>query len=287
MMYNFAIFCKTYSGDFERFQILINSFNKFNVDNIPMYVSAPKSELKIFKNFESNNIKIISDESYGEKYLIKEKINNFSTGYINQEICKLCFFETGFAKNYLCIDSDAEFIRNFYISDFMHDENTPYTVLVMDKDLSVEKYYRDYWKERQKQIIKIYNETGLIDKRYRTCHNMQVFSTKVLKSLKEDFMKQKGYSYADLIKISPFEFSWYNAWFQKCRLVEEYAVEPFFKMFHMRTEYQISRAKGIKKKDLAKSYVGIVMNGNWQTPEKQYKKPNVIHKAIYKILSKI
>ncbi len=238
MMYNFAIFCKTYSGDFERFQILINSFNKFNADNIPMYVSAPKSELKIFKNFESNNIKIISDESYGEKYLIKEKINNFSTGYINQEICKLCFFETGFAKNYLCIDSDAEFIRNFYTSDFMHDENTPYTVLVMDKDLSVEKYYRDYWKERQKQIIKIYNETGLIDKRYRTCHNMQVFSTKVLKSLKEDFMKQKGYSYADLIKISPFEFSWYNAWFQKCRLVEEYAVEPFFKMFHM----QIGRA---------------------------------------------
>lgn len=287
MMYNFAIFCKTYSGDFERFQILINSFNKFNADNIPMYVSAPKSELKIFKNFESNNIKIISDESYGEKYLIKDKINNFSIGYVNQEICKLCFFETGFAKNYLCIDSDAEFIRNFYISDFMHDENTPYTVLVMDKDLSVEKYYRDYWKERQKQIIKIYNETCLDDKRYRTCHNMQVFSTKVLKSLKEDFMKQKGYSYADLITISPFEFSWYNAWFQKCRLVEEYAVEPFFKMFHMRTEYQFSRAKGIKKKDLAKSYVGIVMNGNWQTPEKQYKKPNVIHKAIYKILSKI
>lgn len=135
MTYNFAIFCKTYSGDFERFKNLINSFNRFNADNIPMYASVPESELKMFEKFKSDNVKLISDECYSEKYTVKEKINNFSTGYINQEICKLCFFETGFADNYLCVDSDAEFIRNFYISDFMHDKNTPYTVLVMDKDL--------------------------------------------------------------------------------------------------------------------------------------------------------
>ncbi len=287
MTYNFAMFCKTYSGDFERFQNLINSFNQFNADNIHMYVSVPEAELKMFGKFKSNNIELITDESYSTQYTIKKQFNGFSTGYVNQEICKLCFYETGFAKNYLCVDSDAEFIRNFYISDFMHDENTPYTVLVMDKDLSIEKYYRNYWKERQTQIIKIYNEIGLDDRRYRTCHGMQVLNSTVLKSLKEDFMAQKGYTYADLIKISPFEFSWYNVWFQKCRLVKEYASEPFFKTFHMRIEYQFARARKLKKKDFKEAYVGIIMNSNWKKPEKEYKNGGFMHKLIYKLLSKI
>ena len=38
-----------------------------------------------------------------------------SAGYINQEIVKLCFWETGLADNYLCLDSDAEFVRDFHV----------------------------------------------------------------------------------------------------------------------------------------------------------------------------
>lgn len=40
--YNFVLFCKTYKGDFERFKILKNSIDKFNVENIPFYISCPE-----------------------------------------------------------------------------------------------------------------------------------------------------------------------------------------------------------------------------------------------------
>ena len=43
MNYKLAIYCKTYHRDFERVSKLLKSINKFNRDNIPVFVSCPKS----------------------------------------------------------------------------------------------------------------------------------------------------------------------------------------------------------------------------------------------------
>lgn len=282
---NFVMFCKTYSGDLERFKIMIDSFNRYNFDNIKMYVSVPETDLKIFEKYKSHNVCLLSDESYAGKYFADKTNHGFSLGYFNQEICKLAFWETGTSKNYLALDADAQFIRPFYVSDFMADNETPYTVLVQDKDLLIEKHYYEYGKERQCYIEKIYNTVGLNDKRYRTCHGMQVLNSKVLKSLKDDFMS-KSYTYKDLVEIAPFEFTWYNAWFQKCALVKELAVEPFFKVFHMREDYLYSRAKCLDINDYKKQYVGIVLNGNWNKPEKYYHKPDKMCRFINKLIKK-
>jgi hypothetical protein len=149
----------------------------------------------------------------------------------------------------------------------MHDDNTPYTVLVMDKDLSIQKTYRqEFWEERQKNIEKIYSYIGLDDRRLRTCHGMQVFNGKVLESFEKDFMIPRQLSFIDLLKMSPYEFTWYNVWFQVCKLVPEYAVEPFFKVLHIREHYIFSRLENIEKSDFAYAYVGIVLNSKWNPP---------------------
>ena len=281
-MHKFIMFCKTYRGDTERFQNMIQSFNRFNKQNIKLFVSVPENDLVLFREFKNENIELIADESYAKNYFTNEEYFGLSVGYVNQEICKLSFWEAGLAKNYLCIDSDLEFIRDFYVSDFMADSDTPYTILVQDKDLSIEKHYRAFWAWRQGLIKKIYDEIGLDDKRLRTCHGNTVLNSKVLKSLKEDFMAKKGYSYKDLIKISPYEFTWYNVWFQKCGLIKEMAVEPFFKTFHMRLDYIFYLLKLISLEDIKKAYIGIIMNGNWEKPQMEYKKPNKLLKLVYK-----
>jgi hypothetical protein len=288
MKHNFIMFCKTYSKDCNRLINMLNFFNRHNVENIPLYISVPENELKMFEKLQNNNIKIITDESYAGSYFASSTKHGFSIGYFNQEVCKLSFWETDLCENYLCIDSDLIFIRDFYISDFMYNKTTPYTVLVMDKDLSIEKHYHNYWTRRQEYIKKIYKYIELVDERYRTCHGMQVMNVKVLKTLKNDFMKSKGLDYKDLIEISPYEFTWYNVWFQKSKIVDEYAVEPFFKTFHMRIEYIISRIKLINRSDLAKAYVGIILNSNWEkTSPFEYKNPSWWSKEAYKILKKL
>lgn len=212
-MHNFVMLCKTYSKDIERFRIMTESFNKYNEDNIKMYVSVPETELNLFKTFSSSNIEIITDESYTNKYFTKTNYHNLPVGYLNQEICKLSFWETNLAENYLCVDSDVTFIRKFYYTDFMADNRTPYTVLIMDKDLSIEKHYQNSWESRQNFIKKIYDKIGINDRRLRTCHGMQIMNYIVLKSMKSEFMLKNNYSYFNLLEISPFEFTWYNAWF--------------------------------------------------------------------------
>ena len=280
------MFCKTYSGDMNRVRLMIESFNKYNVDAISLILSVPESEIDKFRQFESKTIAIVSDESYACKYFTKEKLHNLPVGYVNQEICKLAFWESKIAKNYLCIDSDLLFIRDFHESDFMADKNTPFTILVMDKDLAIEKHYHEFWLWRQEFIKKIYAAVGLQDRRYRTCHGMQVLNAAVLQSLKHDFIAKHKYNYVDLIAIAPYEFTWYNAWFQKCGLVPEVAVEPFFKTFHMRIEYILSRLRGLDLKDYAYSYVGIILNGNWKRPEHTYQKPSWWMKRLYKFLKR-
>jgi len=282
---SFAMYCKTYSVDIDRFKVMLDSFAQHNKDNIKLYVSVPAHELNLYSEIESkiNNVVVISDESFAEPYLATIGHWGMSIGYANQEICKLTFFKTGFAENYLTIDSDAYFIRDFFVSDFMFDTNKPYTVLVMDKDLSCERHYRDtHWIGRQESIKRIYQSVGLNDRRLRTCHGMQVMNTRVLMSLQDDFMTPLKLTYNDLLGIAPYEFTWYNAWFQKSKLVEEYAVEPFFKTLHMRPEYVFSRLRLLREEDLSYAYVGIVMNSKWhpKTPLR-YEEPTPIYYGFY------
>jgi hypothetical protein len=116
---------------------------------------------------------------------------------------------------------------------------------------------------------------------------MQVLNVKVLESLSEDLMKPKNLNYNDLLKISPYEFTWYNTWFQKIKLVKEFAVEPFFKTFHMRQEYSFSRAKLLRREDFAQAYVGLVLNSKWTPPPPlKYENPDsIFYKIIYKLIT--
>lgn len=286
-MHTFVMYCKTYGGDLDRLSNLVSSYKKYNRENIPLYISSPESELYLFQSHSDSNVIVMSDESFAEKYLAIVPHSGMSLGYVNQQICKLTFYKTAVARNYLCLDSDAVFIRDFYVSDFMHDELTPYIVLVMDKDLSIERHYRTaFWLERQASIQKIYDYMGLDDRRLRTCHGHQIFNMEVLESLLRDFMKPRNLSYNDLLKIAPYEFTWYNVWFQKNKLVKEVAVEPFFKTLHMRQEYIFSKIKTLRIEDYAETFVGLVLNSKWtpRTPLNYENPDGLFYKILYNCL---
>lgn len=283
---NFVMFCKTFLKEKDRFEFMLSTFNQFNMDKVILFVSVPEKEKFAYDHYSSPTVKVITDESYGHDYFTTETYWGLTPGYINQEICKLSFWETSNCKNYLCIDSDLYFIRPFHKIDFMVDEFTPYSVLVMDKDLQIEDFYRDFAKWRRGLIKKIFEEVGLEDSRYRTCHGMQVMNSDVLCDFKINFMDKKGISYKDLIKLSPYEFTWYNAWLQKSKLIPVVATEPFFKTFHSEIEFLFSKTKKIKEKHIAEQYIGIVLNSNWSGNKMiKYQNPNLFNKLLFKLNS--
>ena len=262
-MATLALLLKSYSGDFEYAQRLVASFQRYNAEGLTLYVVVPEGDLEQFAALTDANIEILGEDLLGQ-YLTDAPVHGLRPGYINQEIIKLAFWELGLADNYFCVDSDAEFIRDFGFADFMVNDTTPYTVLVEDKELLVEpRYYEQYWKTRQVEIRHIQELVGLDTRVIRTCHGHQVFSAAVLRSFKENFLQPRGWAYLDALAESPYEFSWYNMWLQKDKTIEIHTREPLVKVFHHEGHHLEYILRGITQADIARGYLAIVVNSNY------------------------
>jgi hypothetical protein len=251
-MHKIAILLKTYLGDLKYVERLIDSYNTYNRDSIPLYIVAPSSELHEFEKFSGEFIELLSDESITSNLVHDDSVRGIRPGYINQEIVKLAFWEKRLCENYFCMDSDGVFIRNFFITDFMYNDETPFTILVEDNELKVEpEYYHNYWIGREKAIRIIQEEVGLVDKRLLTCHAFAIFSCKVLESFYINYLTSKNRTYIDLMRISPYEFSWYNMWLQKDKTIDIQIKEPIIKFFHQKAHHIEYSRKGITTEDIA------------------------------------
>ena len=264
MKHKLVFMLKSFSNDFLYAQRLIASYRQYNVDGIPMFIVVPESDLELFSIFRDIDIEVLAEESVTDCLVNDDSVFGIRPGYINQEIIKLAFWELDLCENYFCIVSDAEFIRDFYFSDFMFNENTPFSVLVEDNELAVDpEYYKDHWEGRSKLIDIIKDELGVEDRRSLTCHGMTIFSKKVLKSFKEKYLLPRGYTYVDALKISPYEFSWYNFWLQKDKTIPIEFREPLLKVFHNKNQHLEYLRKKITLKDISRGYLGVIINSNY------------------------
>ena len=254
---------KSYSGDAQYARRLLKSFEKFNIERIPLFIVVPESDVNVFTEMQVSNCTVLSERLF-EKHLAEHDVHGIRPGYINQEIVKLAFWELELAANYFCVDSDAEFIREFRVSDFMFDSGTPYSVLVQDLELAVNPdYYQQYWTTREHEFRVIAETIGLDTRVLLTCHGHTVFSSKVLKSFVSDFLVPRNWDYVDALELSPYEFTWYNMWLQKSQVIEVHPREPWIKVFHSESQHLEYLMRGVTLTDIARGFLGVVVNSNF------------------------
>lgn len=262
-MTEIALLVKSYAGDFDYAQRLVESIGTHNVESLETYLVVPEADLQKFESLTSEKIHLLSEDLLAE-HLVTEETAGFQPGYINQEIIKLSFWELGLADNYFCIDSDAVFVRDFYRTDFMAKPGVPFTFLTEDRALQVEPtYYQETWINRQMSLERI---RGAIDYRgpwMLTVHGHAVFSAKVLSSFKSDFLQPKGWGYRDALAIAPYEPTWYNTWLLHSQVIEVVGREPNVKTFHDSTQHLHYLLQGVKTEDLARGYMAVVVNSNY------------------------
>jgi len=282
-MNHFCFLLKTYSGDLDRALVLLDSVAKHNCDDIDVVVSVPSAEEALFKErLSAYNIELITDESVCGNLFV-EKTNGFEPGYLNQQIIKLAFWERGSHEFYLCLDSDCCFIRDFYTHDFFYNNETPYSSLYEWEPHYLDREHRKWVAVYKRNLALIGAELDVTMSKMITCCGCTIFSSAVLRSFKTDFLESKQYHYKDILKICPFEFSWYNLWLIKSDLLKVVPVTGFFKVFHYRKQYNEARRKRVTKELLAEMYVGVVLNSNWK-PFKapmQYQNPHIGHIVFY------
>jgi len=261
-MHNFGIMLKSYLPDIDYTKRFLESFRKYAAEPIPLFVVVPDSEVAAFEEIVGESGQVLP-ESLWAQHLVDYQIDGNSPGYVNQEIIKLAFAELGLVANYLCADSEAVFIRPFTSADFMASATTPFTFVTEDHELQVDPiYFNRYGKFREQSLIRLREYLGLPLTKFATCHNMAVFSGVALASLR-DFMTERELTYSDLLKISPYEFSWYNFWVEKSECIPRIYREPIFEMLHMQHHQLSYSLKGITLNDLARGYVGVVVNSGY------------------------
>lgn len=255
--------CKSYSGDLEYARRMIQSFHEFNTEDLKLFVMVPETDLEVFGKFTCATVEVLSEGRLGD-YLVDREVHGMRPGYINQEIVKLAFWELELCANYFCVDSDAEFIRPFGELDFMFDSHAPYSVLVQDLELAVEpEYFRQYWGSRDAELRAIAETMGLDSRVVLSCHGHTVFSAVVLRSFVSEFLNARSWSYSDALEFSPYEFTWYNMWLQKSRVLDIHAREPWIKVFHNQAQHLEYILRGVTIDDLARGYLGVVVNSNY------------------------
>ena len=256
-MENLAFLVKSYNKHLPWTKQLIDTINTHNKDNIKVYLSVPSQDVPLFKNnIDTQNCEIITDED-----VVKEDI---SQNWFTQQLVKMKFSEMGLCKNYFWIDGDSYFIRDFYLSDFMHDKETPYTTMHENKDLFswmaqtnmplLNSVLNSYQSDRKK-VMDIFGRKG---KYYDwTCPNL--WSVKVFDHMRENYLKPNNLTYTDLLKHVPGELIWYGEYLLASKAIKIIPCEPWFKPFHYLQQMTDCKHQGNTEETLAKNYLGIVM----------------------------
>jgi hypothetical protein len=263
-MQKLILYCKSYHKDVDRVVNLTTSINKYNVDNIPFYVSVPKSDVTLFKSKLPEWVQLIEDETI----LSQSYTQNWNT----QQIVKSNFWRLGISENYVCIDSDGYFIKPFYLHDFMFDDENPFTVIHEQKELfswSVNKSHilgfdpkDSYIRDRQK-VMDVFGRKG---KYYDFGPVPTIWSNKVWKDLDEKYLQPNNLTFDNLIEFSPSEFSWYGESLLHFKSIPIYPCEPIFKVFHYPQQLQEFYSNNIQEKHISQNYLGIIMQSNYNPP---------------------
>lgn len=262
-MKNIVLYCKSYANDFNRVKKLIESIEKYNKDNIPFYLSVPNLDINLFKSLNIKNL--IPDEAI---YQIPKL---FKDGWKNQQIIKANFWRLNLCKNYVCLDSDSEFITDFYIADFIYKDDIPYTIIGEQKDLF-------QWSVSNKQNLGFDPKTGFIKERMQI---MKVFGNESRKiiydfgpsptiwncenwlTLNKTFEVMHNIKFHGLIYQVPSEFTWYGEWLLYNKTIPIFPREPLFKVFHYEKQY-VDYMKEHSVADIRENYLGMVLQSNWK-----------------------
>ena len=269
-MKDFVLYCKSYSRDFLRLKRLFNSIQKFNVDHIPFYISTPKANKDLLLEIlgADGYIWVADEDIVAANPKVNIEKYKAMPGGLSQQVIKSEFWRLGLAENYLCLDSDSLFIRNFQKSDFLSADGVPYTVLHQNKEFfqlasnrGQDKVERDLRIEAER-VKALFGRSG---PNFYCAPAPFIWSAKVWRSLDAEFLQPQGISLWELITPDNPETLIYGEALLRYRAIPLIAIEPLFRIYHYDWQYFLMKRVGETEAKVAKHYLGIIYQSAWES----------------------
>lgn len=276
-MKDIVLYCKSFERDVLRTKRLIDSIERFNADRLDVFVSVPQADRNLFENIIGTGRCVwISDEEIARANPMGSVERMYATdGYFSQQVIKSEFWRLGLSENYVCLDSDSVFIRDFKRADFLSPGGIPYTVLHQSKELLqlacdrgkqkvVDAFYEDCARAKA-----LFNRVG---PGYDFGPPPMIWSAKVWRDLADHHLTPQGLTFWDAIDRYPAEIRWYGEAFLKYQSIPLLPIEPLFRFYHYDWQFYAYRKLGEKEEKLQSNYLGVVYQSNWEY-EMDYGKP--------------
>uniref|UniRef100_UPI0035AD9CA0 DUF6492 family protein n=1 Tax=Hylemonella sp. TaxID=2066020 RepID=UPI0035AD9CA0 len=265
----FVLYCKSYSTDLKRVVRLTRSIRQHNIENIPFYVSVPQTELALFREHLAElPVELLADEDilHAAHPALAQQVAQMP-GYLAQQVVKSEFWRLGVCEAYLCLDSDAFFIRPIRSSDFLAPDGAPYTMLDEAHELLEDALRHG----RQRVIDDFVREANLVQqlfgrpgRRYSFGPFPLVWHRAVWQSLDQNYLQPRGMTLADAITQAPIESRWYGEALLAWQAVPLHPCQALFKVYHYAWQYDRDRRRGICNEQLAQFHCGVIHQSAWE-----------------------
>jgi hypothetical protein len=271
MALDFVLYCKSYRRDLLRAKRLLASLRQHNIQSIPFYISTPEADkTALFELLdEQSDFHWISDES-----IVKANprapvgIEKTRPSGIAQQVIKSEFWRLGIAENYLCIDSDSVFIRDFTKADFMASDGVPYTVLHQNKELfqlATNRGHLRVERELRKEAERVKALFGRDGPNYYCAPAPFIWSAKVWNSLDTQYLQPKGMTLWDLITPEHPESLVYGEALLKYQAIPVRMIEPVFRIYHYDWHFYLARRLGETQAKLKQNFLGLIYQSSWES----------------------
>jgi hypothetical protein len=264
----FALVIKSFFNDLNRADRLVKSIREYNRDNIPLHLIVPSADLSAFMNkLGCEEVTYLVDEDIQGLTMNCSKAKEISLPpAIMQQVIKSEFWRLDLAENFLIIDSDSYFIRDFTLKDFMFNEEMPYTIMNEGRHqldwaarAGNERFIRDYHDLREKAL----NLFGRKGPHFDFAPTPMICSSKVWRAMYEKVAKPSGESFYDQIVRFPCETQWYGEFLLHDHTIPIIPREPLFKVWGFEDQWKEGISLGESDEVLAQNYLGVIDQSYW------------------------
>lgn len=263
-----VLFCKSYRDDVLRAQKLARSVEQFNRDRLPFYMCVPERDLDLFREkCPEPGINWVTDEDIvkSNSRLNLEEIRALPGG-LAQQVVKSEFWRLGTSENYLCLDSDCYFIRDFGADSFVSSDGTPYTVMHESRELVHFAEIAGLPKIAQNRDRECADIMGLFGRDGR-CWDFGpipvVWNARVWRDLDQKYLQPHGQTLIDAIRRHPGELRWYGEALLAYKSIPLNPIEPMFRCYHYEEQYYFWKRAGETEEQLARHFLGVCLQSNW------------------------
>jgi len=263
-----VLYCKSYRKDFLRLKRLLGSIKEFNSDQIPFYISTPEEDHNLL-------LELVGDKGYewvSDESIIKANIQATAgveknkSGGLTQQIIKSEFWRLNVSENYVCLDSDCIFIKDFRKSDFLAADGNPYTVIYQNKEYFQLAVDRGFTKAPQELKAEGDRVKALFARQgpnyYCPCPPF-IWSAMVWKSLDESFLKPQGLTFWDVCTSEHPETLLYLEALLNYKAIPLYPIEQLFRIYYYDWHYFLLRRVGELPSKLKENYLGVIYQSSW------------------------